>query len=52
LLSIQTAKDGNTIIGKPVGELNLNLRETTTQAPTMIQRLQEETADLNMMRES
>lgn len=44
LLSIQTAKDGNTIICKTQGELNLNLREATTCAPTMIQRLQEETA--------
>ncbi len=53
LLSIRTAKDGNTMIGGDVlGQLDLNLREATTNALTMIQRLQEETAGRNTLRES
>lgn len=53
LLSIGTAgQDRQTRKGAVAGELNLNLRETTTCAPTMIARLQEETAGQNTMRES
>jgi hypothetical protein len=46
LLSIATAH--NTIVTESrgfFGEYNINLREATTNAPTMIQRLQEETAE-------
>lgn len=55
LLSIQTA--GDTLKSqaptKVCSEIfNLNLRESSTQAPTMIQRLQEETAEQNFMRET
>lgn len=46
LLSIQSRKDERTVASKDVvGELNVHLREATTQAPTMIERLHLETAE-------
>lgn len=51
LLSIQTRRDQRTAASKDVvGELNLNLREATTQAPTMIQRLHQETAEQTQLK--